>query len=378
MYLSSPPGHSSPSTTMITRRRLKALPPVLIALLLIPFFISAFHVDSDQSLLTRARQLYNKDGGGRMSFQANMNLPPSSEDGIVPAQEETMEPVAGVNVEETSDVATAADFETAANFETVADFNDLGYSNDSGPGDSALDYDLQQSTDPDDDYFRDHDYTEADFRPKKSLLDLMDFPETNETIATIPDRGDYRELFSLTTRDRQFMPVFIEGAGVYDANLIPHPTKFDMWIVLAQGVQRPEKYTVAEQIMCTAGFLQDVLVCAEPFENITLSSFVTGVCEGDLAYFNDYIGARDARMFYGPEAPYVFYGSQSQYTCSGMWLQDARTLLEPFHIQRPLTKVFGQATEVQRRPPQKGVETDYFLFWDADGKAYAHYQAFYP
>ena len=357
-YLPSSPGQTTGSSAIFTRRRLKTFFPILIALLLIPFLFSAFHGESNdrRNLLSRTRWLYNKDGDSRSEPQSTLKSPNGDEDSS-----------------EEIDSDFSDDYQTGPAIpldKDEPDFEDLDY----GPEDPQLDYENTKSFD---------NWMKSDSKSKGgshsgkgvSLLDLMDFPEGDE-ISTIPDRGDYRELFSLTTRDRRYIPVFIEGAGVHSPSLIPHPTKFDMWIILAQRVQLPALYGTFEQIVCTAGFLEGVLICAEPFENITMSSVASGACEGDLAYVNEYVGARDARLFHSPQAPYIMYGSQSQHTCSGEWLRDARTLLEPFHLEKPLARIFGQPAEVQRPPPWKGLETNYFLFWDSEGKAYAHHEMF--
>ncbi|KAK5166706.1 uncharacterized protein LTR77_008250 [Saxophila tyrrhenica] len=367
MYHSSPQGGHLSSPSSLTRRRFKAFLPILVALIVIPFFVSAFYGGgkSELTLVAKARGLYNKNGDSLTSDQASLS-----------EKTET-----GVDIEDGDHMA---DYGPGSIIETAYGSPDDEYGSEpdvedgNGPDEGDLDYDLPDADDLDTDYGSapfSHHHSAVHQKPGKSLLDLMDFPdEDEEDVNTIPDRGDYRELFSLTTRDRRFIPLFIEGTGAYGPNVVPHPTKFDMWIVLAQRLQPSVMSTTYEQIVCTAGILNGVLICGEAFENLTMSSFVQGACEGDLAYYNNYSGARDARLFYGPSAPFVLYGSQSQHTCLGMWLQDARALLEPYHLEKPLAKLFSQATEVQRLPPLKGLETNYFIFWDADGKAYAHYQ----
>lgn len=189
-----------------------------------------------------------------------------------------------------------------------------------------------------------------------------------------PKRFDHRQIFSLTTRDRKYFSIFFGGETAYNPNIVPHPTKHDMWIVVAQHEQNNENVATSEQLTCTAGFLNGVLVCdAEP-SAAPISPSRPGQCEGDIAYFNFRNGPRDARVFYGPDAPYIVYGSQSGYTCLGLWLQDARMLLDGFRLERyMLIKYFKQSTEVRRPAPWKGVEKNYALFWDSAGRTYAHY-----
>jgi hypothetical protein len=78
-------------------------------------------------------------------------------------------------------------------------------------------------------------------------------------------------------------------------------------------------------------------------------------------------------MFYGPGEPYIMYGSQSSVTCFGLWLQDARMLLEPFRLDRTRVGFYRDATELHRPPPWSAMEKNFFLFWDSRGAAYVHY-----
>lgn len=185
---------------------------------------------------------------------------------------------------------------------------------------------------------------------------------------------EYREIFSLTTRDRKFFPMYFDGDDAYNPNIIPHPTKHDLWIVLAQHEQVRDRRETGSQLVCTAGFLDGVLVCTETPAVLAVTPSITGICEGQLAYINYYFGPRDARMFYGPDVPYIAYGSQSNYTCLGIWMQDVRVLLDAFHLEKhTLSQLFTQATELRRPAPWKGVEKNFFLFWDSQGKAYVHH-----
>jgi len=88
-------------------------------------------------------------------------------------------------------------------------------------------------------------------------------------------------------------------------------------------------------------------------------------------------GPRDARIFYGPEGPFLIYGSQSQYVCLGIWVQDIRMMLDAFHLERfALSKLFTSATEVRRPAPWKGVEKNFFIFWDLNSKMYVHHDIY--
>lgn len=100
---------------------------------------------------------------------------------------------------------------------------------------------------------------------------------------------------------------------------------------------------------------------------------VNGSCTGDVGYFNFGIGPRDARIFYGPSGPWVMYGTLSQYTCLGLWMQDFRILTEwPFAFYDP--ELFRDPTEIQRPGGKYGVfEKNFFIFWDKDENFYAHH-----
>ena len=189
---------------------------------------------------------------------------------------------------------------------------------------------------------------------------------------SIHDGTDYRELFSLTSRNRKFTPIYWAGKGAYNANVIPHPTKHDIWIVVAQHEQSGQVITQSEEFVCNAFFFDDVLVCDGEPAVLPVDPSIQGQCDPDHSVFNMRGGPRDARMFYGPAAPYVMYGSQSQYACLGLWLHDARMLLEPFYLERELPKDFNSSTELQRPEPWKTFEKNFFVFWDSQGEAYVH------
>ena len=201
--------------------------------------------------------------------------------------------------------------------------------------------------------------------------------DTDGDYAPLPESTDYREIFSLTTRDRKFFPLYLGGVNAYNPNIIPHPTQHDLWIVIAQHEQSGQQITASEELYCDAGFLNGVLVCTAQPTVLPVTPSISGNCPGDLAYYNFRRGPRDARVFYGPDAPYIVYGSQSRYTCLGIWLHDVRMLLQVFRLEQfALTKLFRRATELQRPPPHHGVEKNFFIFWDSAGKAYVHHDIY--
>lgn len=221
----------------------------------------------------------------------------------------------------------------------------------------------------DSDYDNTMDYGFGDY-------DDQDFVIVN-TDEEDDDAPEYREIFSESTRDRRYFPIFSDGPTLINPNIIPHPTQYDMWIVVARRESIRDHTEIEEQLICTAGFYEGTLICAEEPTVMPVSPSIEGSCDGSYSYINMQPGPRDARMFYGPDAPYIMYGSQSQYSCLGMWIQDARTLLEVFAIEQSTgSQVFKNATEVQRPGPIKEIEKNFFIFWDSDGEAYAHYELF--
>lgn len=207
--------------------------------------------------------------------------------------------------------------------------------------------------------------------------DEDDDEDDDEGYSPLPDGIDYREIFSLSTADRKYIPIFTGGAAIYNPNIIPHPTDHDLWIVVGQHEQSGKESRYSEQLTCTAGLMNGAMICTAEPAVLPVDPSINGVCEGELAYFNFRPGPRDARMFLGPDAPYIVYGSQSAYTCLGIWLEDVRMLLQDYeHEKDVLPKLFTHATELQRPPPIKAIEKNFFLFWDSDGKAYVHHDIY--
>ena len=188
-------------------------------------------------------------------------------------------------------------------------------------------------------------------------------------------RDGWHEIYSLTTQTEQYFSIDLKGEVAYNPNIIPHPTQPDKWVVIAQREFSDIK--IYEELVCVASFVNDVLVCIETPTVAPIAPSIDGVCEGELDFMNHCPackGARDARVFYGPDTLYVVYGSQSRYACLGIWLQDARTLLEPFrHKQLQSDTLFQQATELLRPAPWRTQEKNYFIFWDTEGKMFVHH-----
>ena len=187
---------------------------------------------------------------------------------------------------------------------------------------------------------------------------------------------NYTEVFSQTTTNRKFVPISFAGSHAYNTNTIPHPIKNNTWIVVAQGLKEESQLFPSEEVVCEAKFLNGTLVCTNKPTTVNLQCYTEGNCEGKLHMMGLILGPRDARVFMGPDRPYVTYGSQSTYICFGQWVQDARMVLNSYDKQTysPLPDLFIAPTELKRPGDLKSmVEKNYFLFWDTDGVMYAHY-----
>jgi hypothetical protein len=262
--------------------------------------------------------------------------------------------------------------------------DEVGYEELDEEGDDSFEriYDEYQETS---EYDTDDTPSEAQVRNEsEDSNSQIDEPDNNnndiidDNYEPLPETEDCREIFSLTTSDRKFFTIYLGGDTAYNPSLIPHPTQHDLWIVIAQHEQSDKEGSLSEELLvCTAGFFNGVLLCTGTPTVLPVTQSIQGSCEGDLAYYNFRTGPRDARMFYGPEAPYIAYGSQSTYTCLSIWLQDVRMLLQDFRLeQMTLVKLFKRASEVQRPPPVKGVEKNFFVFWDSENKAYVHHDIY--
>ncbi|KAL6252995.1 hypothetical protein RBB50_000714 [Rhinocladiella similis] len=210
------------------------------------------------------------------------------------------------------------------------------------------------------------DVTNIDVLPPSHLLVVDDDGKP------VVDKSVYREIFSNSTSTGNYFGIHLGGVGGFNPTIIPHPTRFDSWIVVTQRIpKKDDADRYSQQLVCNAGFLNDVLVCAA--EPIVISVDSTkGDCKDELGYLNFQWGPRDARAFYGPTAPYLLYSGHSSYTCMGMWMEDLRMLVDDYRIESVLAKDFSKATEIQKPPPLKGLEKNFFLFWDNAGEAYVH------
>ena len=160
-------------------------------------------------------------------------------------------------------------------------------------------------------------------------------------------------------------------------NIIPHPTLPSTWIIVAQQQRSDVNNTVwFSELACNAQFKNDgTLACVKPPTILPIAATPGELCSGDLSFFSYNIGPHDARVFYGPNIPYTMFGSQSQNTCFGQWLQDLRVLVD-WGREDFVAGHFRQATDLQRPDSYGAVEKNWFVFWDIEGKMYAHYDVF--
>ncbi|RMZ76612.1 hypothetical protein DV738_g4811, partial [Chaetothyriales sp. CBS 135597] len=202
---------------------------------------------------------------------------------------------------------------------------------------------------------------------------LGEFAEWYVPKRELPRNFDYREISSLSSPSGNYWPIALGKYPGYNANLIPHPSNNKLWIVVVQREQFFEDFDQSEELACEAAFVGDSLVCQRDAKALPIERSIFGICEDALEFTNFRLGPRDARMFYGPDAPYLMYGSQSNYICMGLWIQDVRVLLNSFPNGKQLhVDHFKAATELRRDGAKGPIEKNYFLFWDGQGNGYVH------
>ncbi|KAK5046153.1 hypothetical protein LTR84_008610 [Exophiala bonariae] len=223
--------------------------------------------------------------------------------------------------------------------------------------------------------------------PTTSIAEEQDDqPNFNATSAKDPaeddayDPGsDFREIYSLSRSGGTFFPVSFGNELAYNLNILPHPEQPDQYVLLAQAGLPGA--LVLKETTCIAEIHDGILACIEPavyLEPTPSISCVKCVDGESPPMLNMVFGPRDARMFNGPEHSYIMYGSQSQYTWLGLWIQNAGRLIPTLDQGNSNDSVaFPEVTEIQRPPPTKlGYEKNYFLFWDDQGTMYAHHDIF--
>lgn len=184
----------------------------------------------------------------------------------------------------------------------------------------------------------------------------------------------HRKLYSISTSDREYFRIdWGSEHKAYNPNIIPHPTRTDTYIIAGHQVQVQEGLFDNNEIACNAKFTDGILKCTDIPSPLPVQR-TEGHCRGDEWYFNLRGGPRDARMFYGPHAPYLMFGSLATHSCLGLFVQDLSVLRdEGFHSE---DATFPTGIELQRPPPYATMQKNWFLFWDANDQLYVHHDIF--
>lgn len=214
------------------------------------------------------------------------------------------------------------------------------------------------------------------FRPLTVLL-------SEEDLRASLDNTNIRHL-NLTSRmtsNGNYFPIVFDNIETYNPNVIPHPYRDETYIVVAQRDKQlddnPNWYT---ELVCEARFQDSQLKCVTAPMNLPIAATATSGCRGRLDYMNLYIGPHDARVFYGPEIPYIIYGSQSNRNCLGQWIQDLRRIVD-WGVLIPETinssNPFFSPVDIERTGLYDEIEKNYFPFWDLEGTMYMHFDLTY-
>lgn len=185
--------------------------------------------------------------------------------------------------------------------------------------------------------------------------------------------GEHRIIYSVSTANKKYFSIQFGDEDAINPNIIPHPILDDTWIIVAQLQRSDVKNTIwFAELVCDAVFKNDKLACVKAPMILPIASTLGENCAGDLDFFKHNIGPHDARVFYGPGIPYTIYGSQSDFTCFGQWIQDFRMLVD-WGYEGYSGLDYRHPTELQRPLPWSQVEKNWFVFWDKKGQIYAHF-----
>lgn len=217
-----------------------------------------------------------------------------------------------------------------------------------------------------------------------------DFPVSAEDEdEPLVDETFYRKIYSTSTSNKKYFDVRMGRFPAYNPNIIPHPSNEDQWIVVAQHEKSASKDPVFAQLVCNAAFSNNELACIDvpsiaPYAGTNRSPKEMKAgrkCGPKYNFLNYNVGPHDARVFWGPDAPYTIFGSNSHIICFGQWVQDFRRLFGSWGLDGQ-PAVFEDETELRRPDPQRPdpskngsliVEKNWFMFWDMQGKAYVHH-----
>jgi hypothetical protein len=208
-------------------------------------------------------------------------------------------------------------------------------------------------------------------------LAFIDEPENQDhPDLTASALSSHHEIFSRSTEDGRYFLVEFGDKRAMNPNIISHPTREEVWFIVAQQYKtRQQNWAWFTELVCEASFRHGSLQCLEHPTILPIASTSSSHCSGDLDFYDAGIGPHDARVFLGPDRPYIIYGSQSQFSCFGLWMQDFRRLVDWEHEYEQIY-AFRSATDLQRPAPHAIVEKNWFVFWDTDGQIHAHYDIF--
>lgn len=227
---------------------------------------------------------------------------------------------------------------------------------------------------------------DTQIKSEQHTPELSQHPQPVVPTTEPPPRLDYEykhiEIFSVSSKDRKYHKIDFSGSGANNPSIIPHPILEDTWIIVAQGLdKRTEEEETPYEYVCNAKFNDDgVLHCSTPATLSVASPSSPGECPNDAGRMK-VSGARNSRIFQGPETPYFTYEIHAEYTCPGQdtikhetqYIQDLRTLL--YLGTKPSTADRFARSSQLRIPAATGniAVNNWFMFWDADNQTYAHY-----
>ncbi|WQF84506.1 hypothetical protein CDEST_09520 [Colletotrichum destructivum] len=183
----------------------------------------------------------------------------------------------------------------------------------------------------------------------------------------------HHEIVSSSTFDKNFFLILFGELEAINPNILPHPTLDNTFIVVAQKRKADDKTVEHVELVCNAVFTSEGLTCVDVPTALPIVATKSGddKCPPKLAYIALNVGPHDARVFYGPKAPFIVFGSNSIFACFGQFMQDFRTLGD-WDFETSPDIGFGRGTELQRPAPWGTMEKNWFAFWDEEGVIYLH------
>jgi len=224
---------------------------------------------------------------------------------------------------------------------------------------------------------------ESDYDDDDDADEFLPFYYSNPDIHELklpPLSESHYVVESLSGPDGSFTDIDFLGRHGMNPNIIPHDAFEDKWVIVAQShaLWQGIASGFCAEMTCLASFVDGQLVCEYHATTLPIATTISDNCAGEHVNMTGVlglsIGPHDARVFMGPENPFIIYGSQSQHhgVCFGQWIQDFRFLVEWGPFLQPRVP-FGFPTDIQRPAPVRPIEKNYFIFWSADNVMYVHY-----